>query len=181
MSLFIKLLPVVFLSIILSILFNNLYPKYKLLIEATKNLNEATNKKVELSNIEKLIQAISQNANIQQLVNNKEVLDLWLPQEPKTEDILLSLIGIYQSQGFIFSGVNFNFGEIKNYNPNVLPVRTINFELSLQFNKDNYKNDLSNFISSLEQNTRLMNIKQVSLTPDGKAKFVVESYYLSEK
>jgi hypothetical protein len=156
----------------------SLYPKYQELINLTKKLNELQNKEREINALLKLIQAISQNPNIQQLISNREILDLWLPQEPKIEDILASLFGIYSLNNLVFKGTDFNIlEEPKVYNQNVLPVKVINFSLEAGLNNSN----MISFIESLEKNVRLMTIKKAKISSTEASDFEVESYYLSEK
>lgn len=178
MSIIFKLLPIILVSIIFYLLMNDLYPKYQELINLTKNLNELQNKEKKINELERLIRAFSENPNIQQLVTNREVLDLWLPLEPKIEYILAFLAGIYQINNLTFQGTEFNIvNEPKVYNQNILPVRIIEFSLQAELNKDN----LISFIDNIEKSSRLMVIKQAKIFPDDKSSFLVESYYLSEK
>jgi hypothetical protein len=178
MNIFIKLLPIILVSIIFYLLLYNIYPKYKELISLAKKFNELKNKEKEMNALEKLTQALSQKPNIQQLINNKEILDLWLPQEPKIEDILASLVGIYSANNIVFKGTDFNIDkQPKIYNQNVLPVKVISFNLSAELGSNN----LMNFINAIEQNIRLMNIKKAKISSSGPSDFTVESYSLSEK
>jgi Tfp pilus assembly protein PilO len=178
MSIFFKLLPIILLSLIFYILVYNLYPKYQELISLAKKLNELRNKEKELNALLKLIQALSQNPNIQQLISNKEVLNLWLPQEPKIEEILAFLVSIYQMNNLVFKGTNLSLPkEPKSYNPNVLPVKVINFSLEAELDNSN----LLSFIEALEKSSRLMVIKKAGISSDKKSQIEVETYYLSEK
>jgi hypothetical protein len=178
MSVILKLLPVILLSIIFYLLIYDLYPKYQELINLTKKLNELKNKEKEINALLKLIQSISQNANIQQLISNRETLDLWLPQEPRIENILASLVGIYSLNNLVFKGTDFNIlEEPKFYNQNVLPVKVINFSLKAQLDNSN----MISFIEALEKNVRLMTIKKAKISPNEASDFVVENYYLLGK
>jgi Tfp pilus assembly protein PilO len=181
MSIFLRLLPIILISVIFYILIYNLYPKYQELISLTKKLNELQNKEKELNALLKLIQALSQNPNIQQLAANREVLDLWLPQEPKAEEILAFLVSIYQTNNLVFKGTNLSITEeSKVYNANVLPVKVINFSLEAELDNSN----MISFIESLEKSARLMVIKKAQISSDKKDKksqIEVEAYYLSEK
>jgi hypothetical protein len=178
MSVFLKILPIILVSIIFYLLMYDLYPKYQELINLTKKLNELQNKEREINALLKLIQALSQNPNIQQLIANRAILDLWLPQEPKIEDILASLVGIYSLNNLVFKGTDFNIlEEPKVYNQNVLPVKVINFSLEAGLNNSN----MISFIESLEKNVRLMTIKKAKISSTETSDFVVESYYLLEK
>jgi len=179
MNIFFKILPIILISAIFYLLLYDLYPKYQELIILTKKLNELQNKEKEINALEKLIQTFSQNANIQQLNNNKDILSLWLPQEPKIENILASLIGIYTVNNLVFKGTDFTISEeSKVYNQNVLPIKIISYNLSAELDNNN----LINFIETIEKNTRLMTIKKAKISPPGTASnFVVESYFLSEK
>jgi hypothetical protein len=178
MNIIIKLLPIILIIVIFYLLIYNLYPQYKELINLTKKLNELQNKEKEVNALEKLIQSLSQNPNIQQLITNKETLNLWLPQKPEIETILAYLVGIYQINNLTFKGTDFKLiEEPKIYNSNVLPVKIISYNLEAKLNNTN----LISFIEALEKNTRLMVIKKADIDSKGEARFEVESYYLSEK
>jgi len=178
MSIILRVLPIILISIIFYLLIYNLYPKYQELISLAKKFNELQNKEKEISDLEKLIQATEQNPNIQQLINNKEVLNIWLPQEPKTENILAFLNGIYQLNNFIFRGMDFRVtGESRVYNQNVLPVKIISYDLNVNLNNNN----LMSFIDEIEKNARLTTIKKADIASNGASSFAVESYYLSDK
>jgi len=178
MNILFKLLPIILVSVIFYLLIYDLYPQYQELINLTKKLNELQNKEKEINALEKLIRDVSNNPNIRQLIDNKEVLELWLPQKLKIEDILASLVGIYNVNNLIFKRADFQIeSEAKVYNQNVLPVKIININLSTELRSDN----LINFVSMLEKNARLMTIKKAKISSVGLSNFVVESYSLSEK
>jgi hypothetical protein len=178
MNIIIKLLPIILIFVIFYLLIYNLYPQYKELINLAKKLNELQNKEKEINALEKLIQSFSQNPNIQQLITNKETLNLWLPQKPEIESILAYLVGIYQINNLTFKGTDFKLiEESKIYNSNVLPLKIISYNLEAKLDNTN----LISFIDALEKNTRLMVIKKADLDSKGEARFEVESYYLSEK
>jgi hypothetical protein len=177
MSVIIKLLPIILISIVFYLLIYNLYPKYQELINLTKKLNELQNKEREINTLQKLIQTIAQNSNIQQLIANRTVLDLWLPQELKIEDIFASLVGVYQINNLVFKGVNIDIvSEPMVYNQNILPVKVIHLSFEAPLNNTN----LLSFIEALEKNTRLMTIKKARISSN-LSQFEVDSYYLSEK
>lgn len=177
MNIFLRLLPIILISIIFYLLIYTLYPQYQKTLSLVKKLNELQNKEKDLAALEKLVTALSQNANIQQLIANQEALNLWLPQQPKIEEILASLNGIYQTNNLIFKGADISISETaKQYNPNVLPVKVINLSFSAKLTPDN----LMSFIEGIEKNVRLMQIKQANLSPES-SEFKVESYYLSDK
>ncbi len=175
MSLLTKLLPVILISIIFYLLFYNLYPQYQEILRLVQKLNELRNKEKEIKAMEKLIQNFSQNANIQQLLANKETLNLWLPTEPKIEELIFSLNSIYNLVGLTFEGTDFGISdEPKTLNQHVLPVKIINFKLEADLKQEN----LRNFIEALEKNVRLMVIKKASLSPEKESFFEVESYFM---
>ena len=173
-----KILPIILISVIFYILVYKIYPRYQELIDLTKRFNELKNKEDQINELEKLIKALSQNSNIQVLIKNKEILEIWVPTKPNIDNLLASLLGIFQMNNLIFKGTDFQFiEEPKIYNANVLPVRVINFELAVDINNDN----LMNFINAIEQNSRLMTIKKAKISSSEESIFVVESYYFSEK
>jgi len=175
MSIIFKLLPIILVSFIFYLLIYDIYPKYQELLNLTKQLNELKNKEKEIDNLQKLIKILSQNSNIRQLLDNKEVLDLWLPQEPKIENILASLFSIYQVNNLVFRGTRLDvLEEPRVYNSNILPVKVINFKLEIKGDSA-----LMNFIVAIEQNVRLMQIKKAKLSSE-ESNFEVESYYLSQ-
>jgi Tfp pilus assembly protein PilO len=178
MSIFLKLLPIILLITIFYLLIYNLYPGYQELISLTKKLNELQNKEKEINTLLKLVQSLSQNPNVQQLIANKEVLDLWLPQEPKTEEILAFLVSIYQTNNLIFKGTDLSFTkEAKVYNANVLPVKVINFSIDAELDNSN----MLSFIEALEGSARLMVIKKARISSDKKSQIEVETYYFSKE
>jgi hypothetical protein len=178
MSLLFKILPAILLIVIFYYLVYNLYPKYQELISLSKKINEMQNELKELESIELAIQSMAQNANIQQLINNKEVLDLWLPQEPKLEELLASVVGIYGTTNIVFKGTDFEIlNETKSYNPNILPLKVIKFKLTANLTTAN----LLSFLEGLEKNVRLMVIKRAEINRGEPSNFEVESYYLSQK
>jgi hypothetical protein len=177
MSVIIKLLPIILISIVFYLLIYNLYPKYQELIDLTKKLNELQNKEKEVDYLYQLIQSFSQNPNIQQLSANRAALDLWLPQEPKIEDIFASLVGIYQINNLVLKGAKIDIAsQPKVYNQNILSVKVIH--LSFEAPLDN--TSLLSFVEALEKNARLMIIKKAKIS-SSMSQFEVESYYLSEK
>lgn len=175
MSILTKLLPVILISIIFYLLFYNLYPKYQETLRLVQKLNELKNKEKEINAMEKLIQTFSQNPNIQQLLANREVLSLWLPTEPKIEELIFSLNGIYNLIGQVFKGTDFNVSqEPKTLNQNVLPIKIINFRIQANLKNENFRT----FIDAIEKNVRIMVIKKANLLPDKESSFEVESYFM---
>jgi Tfp pilus assembly protein PilO len=175
MNLVIKLLPIILITVVFYVLIYDLYPKYQGVMDLIKKLNEFHNKEVELDTLQKLIQSISQNPNVQQLINNKDVLDIWLPQEPKIEEVYGSLVGIYQLINLPFKEAEIKISpDPKFFNDNVLPVKVINISLSANLNNNN----LISFIDGIERNARLMVIKKANISSEDVSKFEVESYYL---
>ncbi len=175
MNIFSKLLPIILISIVLYLLFYNLYPRYQEALRLAQKLNELKNKEREINTMEKFIQTLSQNANIKQLIENKEVLDLWLPRESKIEELIYFLHGIYNINGDVFKGTDFQISsESKSLNPNILPIKVVDFKLQANLKLEN----LPTFIDGLEKSVRLMKIKKANLYPDKTLTFDVESYYL---
>lgn len=175
MNILIKILPVILISIVFYLLIYNLYPKYQETITLVKKLNELQNKEKEIKALERLIQNLNQNVNLQQLLKQKEVLNVWLPDQPKIEEIIYSLSSSYQALGLNFEGTDFEIlKEPKSFNPNILPIKVINFKLKAQLTPDK----INSFLDFLEKNTRLMKIKKVFLSPSEDPEIEVESYYL---
>lgn len=178
MNLLIKILPVILISIIFYILVYNLYPKYQETIALVKKLNELQNKEKEIQALERLIQGLNQNVNLQQLVSQKEILNVWLPDQPKIEEIIYSLSNSYQALGLNFEGTDFTFlKEPQSFNTNMLPIKVINFKFKAQLTSDK----INGFFDFLEKNTRLMRIKKVFLSPSEASEIEVESYYLPKQ
>jgi len=178
MNILIKLLPIILISIIFYLLISNLYPYYQQTIDLAKKLNELQNKEKEIDTLEKLKNSLAQNPNVQQLLANKEILNLWLPDQPKIEELIAFLNGIYQANNFVFEGTEFEIlKEPKVLNPNVLPLKVINF--NLQAKLDN--NNLMSFIDGLEKNVRIMVIKKAKLSATEGSSFEVESYFISSE
>lgn len=175
MNILIKILPVILISIIFYLLVYNLYPKYQETITLVKKLNELQNKEKEIKALEKSIQDLNQNINLKQLINQRDVLNIWLPEQPKIEDIIYSLNFIYQTLGFNFNGTDFVISkEPKSFNSNFLPLGVINFKLSIKISSDK----INTFLDLLEKNTRLMKIKRIFLSPTETSEVEVETYYL---
>jgi len=178
MNILIRLLPIILISIIFYFLIYNLYPRYQQTIDLVQKLNELQNKEKAIDALEKLRNSLAQNPNVQQLLANKEILNLWLPDQPKIEELIASLNGIYQANNLVFKGTQFEIlKEPKVLNPNVLPLKVINF--SLQAKLDNY--NLMNFLNSLEKNVRIMVIKKAKLSATEGSSFEVESYFISSE
>jgi hypothetical protein len=94
------------------------------------------------------------------------------------EEILAFLVSIYQANNLVFKGTNLDIAEEpKVYDPNVLPVKIINFSLEAELDNSN----MLSFIEALEKSVRLMTIKKVKISSDKKSQIEVETYYLSEK
>jgi len=178
MSILTKLLPVILISIIFYLLIYNLYPRYQQTIDLVKKLNELKNKEKEINTLEKLRNSLAQNPNVQQLLANKEILNFWIPDKPRIEDLIASLNGVYQANNLVFKGTKFQvIDEPKVFNPNVLPLRVINFTLQAKLDNSN----LLNFIDGLERNVRIMVIKKAKLSAVGDSEFEVESYFISSE
>jgi hypothetical protein len=176
MNILIRLLPIILISIIFYLLIYNLYPRYQQTIDLVKKLNELQNREKEINALEALRNSLAQNPNVQQLLANKEILNLWLSDQPKIEELIASLNGIYQANNLVFKGTEFKIlEEPKVLNPNVLPLKVISF--SLQAKLDNY--NLMNFLNSLEKNVRIMVIKKAKLSATENSELEVENYFIS--
>lgn len=178
MNILLKLLPIILISIIFYLLIYNLYPKYQQTIDLVKKLNELKNKESEINALEKLNSSLNQNPNIRQLLNNKEVLNFWIPEKPNIEELVASLNSIYQANNIIFKGTEFQIlEEPRILNPNILPLKVINFNLRAKLDNSN----LMNFLKGIEQNVRLMVIKKAKLSATDDSELTVESYFLSSE
>lgn len=170
-----KILPVLLISIIFYIIFYDIYPKFKETLELVKKFNELTNKKNEIESLENLISSLQQNSYIQQLLSQKNVLNIWLPSESKIEEIIYGLNIFYQSLGLSFKGVDFNvIEEPKIFNDNLLPVNVVNLKISLPLQES----QILSFIDYFEKNARLMSIKKAFFSVNENDSFDVEVYYL---
>lgn len=174
MNIFIKILPVILIAFIFYVMIGVIKPSYQETISLTKRLNELNNKKAELESLEKLIRNLEDDPNLQQLLTQRNTLNVWLPQAPNIEELVYTLDGLHKSLGLNFLGTDFKLeGEMK-VNPKVLPVKKIKFQLSL-----NLPPELINqFIAGIEKNARLMVIKSIILKKNGKSDLDVESYFL---
>lgn len=174
MNILIKLIPIILLSIILYIFVYNIYPQYGNLLASVKKLNQLKNQEEEIKNLKNLIGNLENNANIKTILANKEIVNTWLPIKPEIENILLTLNNLYSSLGLKFLGTDFSLSEQPTVVVSqVIPVKTINFNLKIESSKDFLK-----FIDSLEKNVRLMKIKRVQVTPE-ETNLEVETYYLN--
>jgi hypothetical protein len=178
MNFLIRILPIVLIIFVFYFLIYDLYPRYQEVIDLSKKLNALKNKEKEIAKLEELRDSLSKNTNLKFFIDQKDILNLWIPEEPKTEELIASLNGIYQINGLIYKGTNFNIAKAaKQINPNVLPLGTINFGLQVKLSNANF----INFISAIERNSRLMIIKKANLSQGGDTQIEVESYFLSSQ
>lgn len=175
MSILTKILPIILISIIFYILLNNIYPKYQDVLDLTKKLSALNNKQKQISDLKSSIQSLSKISQFQQLLSQKETLNVWLPVKPQVEEIIYNLSNLYNFFKLEFQGTDFEIStKEKKSDEFVLSPGTINFRLSvnLPFEK------LLIFIDYLEKNVRLMSIKKATIYSDKPAILLVESYYL---
>jgi Tfp pilus assembly protein PilO len=178
MSLILRLLPIVLISFIFYFLAYNLYPSYQELISLAKEENSLKNKKAELESLIGIKNSLSQGVDIKQFLSKREVINLWIPTEPKIEELIAFLTGIYQAHGLVFKGTQFAVAKnSKSLNPNILPIGVVSFNLQTKLNYS----DLVNFIKDIENSARIISIKKASLVDTGEASMVVESYFVSTK
>ena len=177
MNIFFKILPVILISMVFYILIYNLYPEYQEVLQTIKKLNELKNKEIEINNVQELIKKLTDNENIKSLLQSSSNLDLLLPQDPKVEYLTAFLFNLYSSNELIFKGMNFGISkEAKYFNNNVLPVSTINFEISVE----KPYSELSKITSAIENNVRLMRIKRAFIEPE-KFGLLIETYYFPKR
>ncbi len=178
MNLLLKMLPLILVGIIFYVMNNYLYPKYQETIQLAKRFNELKNKEIELDNLQRLINSLNQNVTLRQLMGQTSTLDVWLPTEPKIEEIIYYLASGYQNFALSFPGADFKITEnTQQFEEFILPRSAINFTLTAQLNSDK----LNEFINYLEQSARLMIIKKAILSPLEPSKFEVETYFLPRK
>jgi hypothetical protein len=174
MSIIIKLLPIILLLTIFYLFFTDLYPKYQELLSLVKKFNELKIKEKEVISAEELISSLEKNELIKVFSENgrKDLLEVWLPSEPKKEELLIYLGSLYNAFALPASLPAIGDGPEKNFYQEILPVKTLVFSLDYPTLK-NYEF----FVDTLEKNVRLMKVKNLKLTPQS-VNLTVETYYL---
>lgn len=176
MRIIFKLIPVILISVILYLFVYDLYPKYQELLASAQKLNELKNREEEINALENLIKSLENNANIQQILLNRERINYWLPVKPEAENIVFTLYNLYTSLGLDFPGTDFQLSEEETFLiPQLLPVRTINFNLKIK-----PSNNFLDFIKGIEDSVRVMVIKKAVIKPE-ESNFEIESYYLKSE
>lgn len=177
MSIIIRTLPLILISIIFYVFVYNLYPQYKSVLDLTKRINELKNIEKELDLNLKLFQSLNQSPNIKQLLSNKKLLNAWLPLKPNVEEIVFFLDQTTQNLGLKLNSINFSVKEKgQSFNSNILPIIPVNVSFNGFFG-----DKILDLIKSIESSTRILIIKNINLEKDGKVNIEVESYYLSDK
>lgn len=176
MNFLIKILPVILISIIFYLLFYNLYPGYQRVISSAQKLNELKNKEEEITSFENLIKNLEANANVRQLLQNREVLNSWLPPEPKIEEIIYSLGGVFSFSNLKIDSLNFQTKEVTT-TPEILPLGIIAFDLSFKGDEPS----LMQILDGIEKNVRLMRVKKIEATKEKNFKIEVESYFMEQR
>lgn len=174
MNLIIKLLPIVLLLTIFYLFFTDLYPKYQELLSLVQKFNELKIKDKEIASAEDLIKSLENNQLIKIFSEEgkKDLLEVWLPSEPKKEELLIYLTSLYNAFSLPAVLPAISDGPKKSFYQEILPVKTLVFSLGYP--------DLKHyelFIDTIEKNVRLMKIKNLTLNPQG-VNLVVETYYL---
>ena len=175
MTFIIRVLPIILISIIFYLLFYEVYPSYQETINLTKKIKEIEAKENQLRAIIELLATLKQNANIKNLMALKNNLDSWIPSNYNIDELISSLYGIYNTHGLAFKGTDFRIlDEEKVYNPSVLPLKVITFNLTADLNPNN----IMSFINAIEKNVRIMVIKKAKIIANQPSEFYVESYYI---
>ncbi len=174
MNILTKILPIILISIVFYLFIYNVYPKYQDVLSAVKKINELKNQEKEIDLNIKLIQSLNQNQNIQQLLNNKTLLNAWLPLRPNIEEIIYFIAFNFQNLGLNLGSIDFKIEEENlKFNENVLPVGVLVISLN-----GNFADRANEVIKLIESSARILKIKSVKLNKAGKADIEVESYYL---
>ncbi len=175
MSILSKIIPIILVVVIFYLFAYNIYPKYQNILTAIKKMNELKNKEKELDLNLELIQSLSQNPNIQQLLNNRSLLNAWLPLKPNIEEVIYFFHLNMRNLGLSLDSFNFGVSNEKiSFNENVLPVQTITFSFS-----GNFGNQFDKVIDLIESYVRILNIQNISLSKNGNMNIEVEGYYLA--
>jgi len=177
MNILIKLLPIILISTIFYLLIYNVYPLFKEIIALEKKLNQLRDREKEINALEKFVNQLEANENIKSLLAIKDNLDEWLPKDPKTDHLIYTFYNIFKETGLGSENLNFQVGSEDIYfHKNVLPVRNI----SMSFNFNSLDKAIR-FIKIIENNVRIMSVKEVSFSKNGESQLVVEAYHLSVK
>lgn len=175
MNILIKLLPIILLLTIFYLFFTDLYPKYQEILASVQKLNELKNKEKEISSTEELIKSLENNELIKVFSEKRELLDVWLPQEPKREELLIYLGTLYNAFSLPSQLPAIADGPEKRFYQEILPIKTLTFNLNFPT-----LNNYELFVGNLEKNVRLMRVKKMNLNPKG-VDLVVETYYLQKQ
>jgi len=182
MRIFINLIPIILLSIIAYFFFYDLLPAYRETISLAKEINKLNNREKELNELQRIVEELNREPKISQLLNYKQTLEIWLPREPKTEEILAYLVNTYRLLNLgDFPGTSFNESQTEHYliSPYLLPVGKITFRLDF---KNIELTKLQEVVSLLEKSGRFLKINKANLdlTDRGliNSSLEVEGYYL---
>jgi hypothetical protein len=177
MNVLIKLLPVILISIIFYLFIYNIYPLFKDIIALEKKFNQLRDREKEIESLENFVKELEKNQNIKSLLDIKDNLDEWLPKDPKTDHLIYTFFNIYKETGLGSENLNFQVSNQDiSFNRNVLPVKPI----SMFFNFDSIDKAFR-FIKIIENNVRIMLVKDISLSKNGEARLSVETYYMPVK
>lgn len=185
MGLFLRILPFVLISFMVYVLAYQIYPEYQKTLDLVKQFNGLNIKKEKIEEMEQALNNLSSNQTIRSLMSIRNTLNSFIPPNPNIENILASLNTIYINNGLLFEGTNFNISdEPKILNSNVLPLRSITFDLKFESDYDNLAPVLLNIINNIERNVRLMKINKADINKEGgklKMDLKVESYYMIDQ
>lgn len=175
MNILIKLLPIILILTVFYIFFTDLYPKYQEILTLVQKLNELKNKEKEISSTEELIKSLENNDLIKVFSQKRELLDAWLPQEPKIEELLIYFGSLYNAFSLSAQLPKITDDSEKRFYQEILPIKTLTFNLNFP-TLTNYEL----FVSNLEKNVRLMRIKKINLNSKG-VDLLGETYYLQKQ
>ncbi|BCX15579.1 MAG: hypothetical protein KatS3mg097_471 [Candidatus Parcubacteria bacterium] len=176
MGLIFKLLPILLIVAVLYVLMYNLIPTFKTTINLANELKKLEAEKKSLKVAEEFVNSLSakipiQSTNIQEF--QKSLLK-FLPADPLEEELIYQLYVYHKDFGYKFSGLSIGKGGEKSLNDQILPVKTLTFSLSLKDDLDK----IVKFISTLEENVRILSIKNFNVDRNGNASFNVEAYFM---
>lgn len=175
MSILIKIIPVILISIIFYLLIYDVYPKYQDVLSVVKKINELKNQEKEVDLNIKLVQSLNQNQNIQELLKNRNLLNSWLPLRPNVEEIIYFIALNFQNLGLNLENINFGVKEESlSLNENVLPLGVVVVSIS-----GNFADRVNEILKLFESSTRILKVKKVTLNKSGKVNIEVEGYYIS--
>lgn len=176
MGLIFKLLPIVLIIAVLYVLIYNLIPTFKTTISLANDLKRLEAERKSLEAAETFINSLSEKISFNKpdIQVSQQSLLKFLPADPVEEEIIYQLYIYHKQYGYKFSGLNIGKGGDKILNDKILPVKTLNFSLSLKDDLDN----IVKFISALEENARLLAIRNFSVDSNGATSITVESYFM---